>query len=430
MTNSLLIWTAYIFMLSFIAVSSKGGNPRTGEHYKKLSDDGAWCWFQDPRAVTVEGKHRRTYAQWMTSEGKLQVGYFDHDTGEIQVVTLKENWDIDDHNVGSFLVLPDKRLMVFYALHDKTGLFCRTASYPENINQWENEVIIDDSHHITYSHPVYLTEENRYYVFYRGPSWKPTFSTSSDGKIWSQPQILIEETGRESHDIRPYIKIVSDGKSTICFGFTDGHPRDENENSIYYLKYHKGRFYRVDGTMIGTIDHLPIEHKHTTLVYDGRETKVRAWVWDIALDKQGHPVIAYTRLPKETDHRYHYVRWTGKEWLDIEICPGGKWFPQTPREEKEPEPHYSGGMALDHSNPSILYLSRPIKGIFEIEKWSTSDKGNHWISDAITENSKTANVRPVVPRGNIGKKDHLLWMHGNYIHYTNYHTDIRIEPGK
>lgn len=31
--------------------------------------DGAWCWFQDPRAVYVKGEHERTYAQWMTEDG-------------------------------------------------------------------------------------------------------------------------------------------------------------------------------------------------------------------------------------------------------------------------------------------------------------------------------------------------------------------------
>ncbi len=53
--------------------------------FRILSNDGAWCWFQDPRAVYVEGRHKRTYAQWMTHDGKLQIGFYDHDTKTIEI---------------------------------------------------------------------------------------------------------------------------------------------------------------------------------------------------------------------------------------------------------------------------------------------------------------------------------------------------------
>ena len=407
-------------------ISEEKQQSRSVETFHTFSNDGAWCWFQDPRAVYVEGRYKRTYAQWMTHDGKLQIGFFDHDTKTIGIHTLKEKWDADDHNVGSFLVLPDRRLMVFYARHSKVGLFCRTASHPEDIGQWESEVTVSDAPRITYSHPVYLSEENKFYVFWRGPSWKPTFSTSTDGKKWSKPQILIEDSGRESVNIRPYIKIVSDGKASIHFAFTDGHPRNEPTNSVYYLKYADNRLFSANGHEVGHIDNLPIQHGQSDVVYEGKATGVRGWVWDIALDDMGNPVIAYTLLPRETDHRYAYARWTGKRWLDVELTSGGKWFPQTPEGENEREPHYSGGMCLDHSNPSCVYLSRQINGVFEIEKWLSLDKGKTWMSQPITKNSDSLNVRPVVPRGYSGEKDHVLWMSGHYIHYTNYGTAIRM----
>jgi hypothetical protein len=42
------------------------------------------------------------------------------------------------------------------------------------------------------------------------------------------------------------------------------------------------------------------------------------------------------------------------------------------------EPNYSGGIALDHSDPSRLALSRSINGVFEIEFWSTNNGGQSW----------------------------------------------------
>ena len=416
-----------VLVLAFwTAISSNGcdGQRRATEHI--FTEDGAWCWFQDPRAVYVKGKFERTYAQWVTRDGKLQIGAYDHGTGKTESFTLKENWDGDDHNVGAFIVLTDKRLMVFYARHNKQGIFCRTTSNPEDITLWENEVTISNTPRISYAHPVYLSTEKKFYLFWRGPSWKPTFATSMDGKLWSEPEILIQDKGREGTGIRPYTKITSDGKSTIHFAFTDGHPRNEAQNSVYYLRYDDGQFFKADGSLIGNINSLPLPHNKSDMVYNGKTTNVRAWVWDIAIDNQGNPVIAYTRLPDESDHRYCYARWNGRKWLDVEITPAGKWFPQTPEGKKEPEPHYSGGMAINQSNPSMLYVSREINGIFEIEKWSSPDKGQTWLSDPITKNSEHNNMRPVVPRGYAGSKDHVLWMFGAYEHYTKFRTGIKL----
>lgn len=388
--------------------------------------DGAWCWFQDPRAVFLNGPRPTTFACWMTSKGKLEIGAFDHSRKSVEIFTLKERWDADDHNTAAILVLPDRRLMVFYARHNKRGLYCRSTVRPAEITAWEDEVLILDAPRLTYSHPVFLKREGTYYVFFRGETWKPTFCTSKDGRVWSPPQVLVQDAGREARDIRPYLKVASDGESAIHFAFTDGHPRNEAHNSLYYLKYADGVFQGADGRRIAGIPELPISHRQTDCVYDGKRTGVRAWVWDIAIDAEGQACIAYTRLPAETDHRYHYARWVGDRWLDSEVAPGGRWFPQTPDSTQEPEPHYSGGMALAPQDPSVLYLSRQSADGFVIERWSTKDRGLTWTSRPAENARQGLNVRPVVPHGVSGSPDHVLWMNGRYIHFSNYHTGIRM----
>jgi len=393
---------------------------------QSLTQDGAWCWFQDPRAVYRKGDRERTYMQWITRDGRLQVGAYDHVTGHTEIHTVKQDWDRDDHNVGAFVVRPDGRLMVFYARHNGHGLFARTAAHPEDIRTWGDEVIVSDADRISYVHPVYLSDEDMYFAFWRGPSWKPTFATSTDGQSWSESQILIQEAGREDADIRPYLKVSTDGVSSIHFAFTDGHPRDEPHNSVYYLRYQQSRFTRADGAVIGALDSLPIRHSDSDLVYDASETSVRAWVWDLALDANGAPVIAYTRLPGERDHRYHYARWTGTLWEDYEISPAGRWFPETPVGTVEPEPHYSGGIDLHPSNPSIALLSRQRGNGFEIERWLTPDGGRTWEWQSITRSTEGLNVRPVVPESSRPGDYVVLWMAGPYVHYTDYSTGIRL----
>jgi hypothetical protein len=135
-------------------------------------------------------------------------------------------------------------------------------------------------------------------------------------------------------------------------------------------------------------------------------------------------VIAYTRLPSPVDHRYHYAHWDGKAWRDEEITPGGPWFPQTPSKGIEREPYYSGGIAIDRQNPSVVYPSRPVNGVFEIERWAVSEPGRRWSSSAITRGSKQHNVRPVVARGHDRSAATVFWMNGGYVHYTNFDTRI------
>jgi hypothetical protein len=73
-----------------------------------------------------------------------------------------------------------------------------------------------------------------------------------------------------------------------------------------------------------------------------------------------------------------------------------------------------------------VYLSRPTDGIFEIEKWVTSDGGANWSSEAITSGSKKNNVRPVVPRNHKPTGIELIWMHGDYVFYTKYDTALKM----
>lgn len=430
MTNIVQVFiTGISILISCFPHSLVASTEASESSITTLSNDGAWCWFQDPRSVYVEGKQKNIFAGWVTHDGRLQVGSYDLESQKITTVTIKENWDADDHNTCSFLVLPDNKIMIFYAQHNQKGLFCRTTSASENIMEWEEEITITDSPRVTYSHPVYLQDEKRYYVFWRGESWKPTFSMSEDGKSWSPPEILIQEDKRAARNIRPYIKISTDGKSSIHFAFTDGHPRVEPTNSVYYLKYEHGIFSHADGTIAGFYGRLPIAPSKSDCIYNGRKTNIRAWIWDIALNDSGYPVIAYTRLPSETDHRYHYACWTGKEWLDTEITSGGKWFPQTPADQLETEPHYSGGMALDPVSPNRIYLSLPVDGVFEIEQWTTMDAGRHWSARKITAHSPSLNVRPVVPRFCPSNRSIVLWMSGSYIHYTDFKTKIKLYTG-
>lgn len=404
--------------------------------FPSFTEDGGWCWFSDPRAISRDGK---TFTGWVTSDGSIQAAELNHKSGEISTFTLHEKFERDDHDAPSFLFLPDGRLMAFYSKHignPNPNLFARVTTRPGSIAAWESEVALplqdDSGGHagITYSNPFMLADEhNAIYLFWRGLSYKPTMSKSLDGgKTWSPAQPVFSRAGLPEGN-RPYAKYASNGKNRIHFLFTDGHPRVEPSNNVYYVCYRAGAFYKADGTRICGVNELPIRPEQADLVYDATKTGARAWIWGIAADAQDRPVIGYTRLPTETDHRYHYARWDGGQWLDRELCAGGGWFPQTPPGTREREPHYSSGLALDPSDPSIVYLTRPVNGVRELEKWTTRDGGQTWKTEAITSGSKHDNVRPYVIMNHAADGPTVLWenVSGHYTHYTDYQCSIKMD---
>jgi hypothetical protein len=431
------VLTAVLFVPCLTMPVCAGTVAQPGEAFANFSDDGGWCWFSDPRAVMRDGK---TYTGWVTENGSIQTAVLDHRSGRITTVNLHSQYERDDHDAPSFLFLPDGQLMAFYSKHGGPDMNARVTMRPGDFNDWQLERILDISaiprprKTITYSNPVLLSKEtNAIYLFWRGDTWKPTFSKSMDGgRTWTPGHIVTARPGA-GNDNRPYVKVASNGRDRIHIVFTDGHPRNEARNSIYYACYHDGAFFKADGTRIAGMDQLPFSPEQADCLYDAKKSGIRAWVYDIAADKHNRPVIVYTRLPEETDHRYHYARWTGKQWLDKELCAGGRWFPQTRPGAVESEPHYSSGLALDPADPSVVYLSRPVDGVREIEKWVTRDGGATWKSSAITAHSKFDNVRPVVVRNAAPNGPTLLWLNlsGRYRHYTDYRTSVKMDrPAK
>lgn len=266
------------------------------------------------------------------------------------------------------------------------------------------------------------------FVFGRWIGFKPNMMISSDnGKTWDEQYVVISSEPFDPNN-RPYVKYYSDGKSKIHLVFTDGHPEVEPQNSVYYCYYENGAFWRADGTQICNLEQLPFSPEEASLVYKPSANSGRAWIADIVV-KNDIPYILYSRHPEKTDHRYQYAHFNKNEntWEDFEICKAGKWFPQTQPGKTERESYYMGNLTLHPENTNVVYLSRQVNGIFEIEKHETGDGGANWAVTPVTQNSVYDNVRPYIPR-NIPKnaKPVVLWMENKkYIHYTDYDASIK-----
>ena len=403
----------------------------SSENYQSVTFNGIWSWFSDPRAVYYEGKHKRTYIGWIDNYGDVHIGYYDHDTQQVASQVIYDNLEIDDHDNPTILFDDEGKLLVFFNTHlqDERPLFMIRSLASESIEQWSpvQELFLNDDETYrkarilrhTYTNPVRLSEEDgAIYLFWRGVDLKPSYAVSKDnGETWSPGKILFQP--EENYDLkRPYTKVYADGVSKIHFVFTDGHPNEGNTNALYYMYYEKGAFYKADGTKIKEVSELPLKQQELDVIYTS-ET-IRLWNWDIAQDANGNPIVTYAVFPKDDEHVYCYATFTNNGWKNYALIDGGGWFPKTRANTKEAAPHYSGGIVIDHEDPNTVYLSVKRDSVFEIEQWTTQNKGKSWNVRSITKGSTKDNVRPFAVRGaQKGNPLQVVWLQNtNYVYYA------------
>jgi BNR repeat-containing family member len=378
---------------------------------------GSWSWFADPRAVNLDRPDGESVAGWIDPTGKITIAALDPGCGVEHRFVVGHLFH-DDHGDPAILVEPDQRLTVFWSGHDGGTMDYRTTLRPGDISAWGPVRRIRSRLRgglgFTYPEPVLLADErDTLYLFWRGPDWSADYATRSLDGRWSPARKVIRNPGQ-----RPYVKVASDGNHTIALAFTNGHPR-ELTTSIYYAAYRGGWLWHADGRRIARLGRGPIRPRRGDLVYDAAKSHVSGWVWDVALDARHRPVIVYATFPSIRHHAYWYADWNGRRWLShFMTFAGPSISPGTI------ESDYSGGIALDHADPSNVYLSREVHGSFQIEHWVTASGGDSWRHSVVVRGHGVDNLRPVVPRGTAGGAPSLLWLRGRYGTYTRYRTSI------
>ena len=418
--------------------STTTGKETADKEIVLLSENSGWCWFQDERAIIDQDKLLFT---GVTSDGAITVSRYDLETGKRQTEVMNDDtFETDDHNTGVLLLRPDGRYLTVYAGHgDEPRMRYRISSNPGNISLWGPERTVETGGNTTYSNVYRLAETNTTYNFHRGIENNPNYMISDDdGSTWRYGGQLFAHRGR------PYLRYTSNDTDRIHFITTEEHPRHYN-NSIYHGYIDEGYVYKSGGKLLGrlsTDENPDLRPQDFTRVFDGNSETRRdvAWTSDIELDEYGFPYIAFsvtkdpielgeTQNTKEggSDHRYHYARWNGEQWLEYEIAyAGSRLYPG--------ENEYTGLITLHPDDPNIVYIStnvdpkmgKPLKtdgtDYHEIFKGTTTDKGASWEWVAITEDSQADNIRPMVVSNE--EYEVVLWLIGRYTTYKDY--DLKV----
>ena len=430
-----LILTLIFFVSSAYSQTRDWNIPPYAEDYAFITNDGAWCWFSDPRAIYVDNK---MFGGFVDKEGSIWAFCYDPATQHRQQYKLSDKFNYDDHANPSIMELPDKRLVIYFSAHGGTvnsPIYYAISKNPADISSWEDLQSIDPKMSgdlgVCYTNAAMLSEEaDRTYLFFRGRNFKPTCIYSDDMKTWSDPVSIVVNDSLYGESGRPYMKVTTNHKNKIFFAFTDAHPRDRATNSIYFMMYKDGKLCKADGSVIsGKLG--PVMPSQTDKVYDATKTFDKAWIWDVAFDEKENPVLVYARFSHARSiHSYWYAKWDGKKWNNIKITDAALCFMRNDYNNKnylETEENYSGGVYLDHENPSIVYTSRPINNVFEIEKWTLTGNENIWKSEAVTKDSERDNIRPFVVRNHSGNLPDVLWVYNyKYPGFRSYESAIRV----
>ena len=417
-----------------------------------IATDGAWTWFNDPRALFHNGTLYVGYVRNGDSHSTLTA--FNPQTGVVTSLWSSSWTERDDHDNPGLCRLLDGRLLAIYARHGSASSFSYRLSLTTNPvapADWGAELTFTNTTaNITYSNPYQLSSEpGRIFDFMRNLNFNPTYTISTNGGTnWAAAHLLIK-TGTGS--TRPYVKYASDGTSRIEFLYTDAHPDEVVSNSLYHAYYQAGGLYMTDGTFLTNLTDAPLLHdsgQRGSVIYqysglpsaDYNEhiPNARSWCAEITYQGNGDPAcVFWTQLPNVTgtnwfDDRiyYYYARWTGTNWQKRFIAQGGRPLYDT-------QVRYAGGIALDPEDANTIYLSTdavnpfdvstltnvPLAAHFEIFKGVTTDGGLNFTWSQVTSNSTVDNLRPYVPRNRRGVPV-VLWFRGTYTAYTAFNTSV------
>lgn len=402
----------------------------------ELIRDGAWCWFQDERAVVDTIKEKLIVGSSNKSAG-VDVAIYNLKTKILEGKKTVGKLDSpDDHNSPGLLVGPDGRYVAMWAHHyDKY----KTHYSIHNGTDWSAEKTYDwnqipggTNYTIAYSNVYYLSSLKRMFVFARANERAPNFLYSDDnGNTWKFGGQLT--TNGSSTYNKGYYKYWSNGVDRIDMVFTEQHPRDTT-TSIYHGYIKGNKTYSTDGKVVDEDIYertkIPTFKDFTKVFADSTKVNgifmTRCWQSDLMRYDDGTIAILFEARANESiqDHRNFYARFDGTSWKTTYIGKaGGPMYAD--------EQDYTGLGALSPDHPNRIYLSSPYNPgndastpkKREIWRGLTTDNGATWKWEAVTSNSTVDNFRPIVPKWKPGKEA-LLWFRGTYQTAQIYTTDV------
>ena len=429
-----------------------------------FNDNGAWCWYQDERAV-VDSANGRLIVGSVASgsgvggsprNGAIEAVIYEIGTGARSRWVLSTRFGCDDHNAPAFLVRPDGKYLAIYAGHNN-DMFNYYRIYDGAVWQaelgfdWNAEIPGGCVNTVSYSNPHFLAAENRTYNFARCDDYRsPHFMVSTNyGDSWAFGGQLVTAVTNVGYN-SGYFRYSCDGVDRIDFICTEAHPRDVL-TSIYHGYISNGMSFRTDGSVVDTniFDQVcPVAADFQLVFSNGTVlppgmTNYRCWNSDVQRYPDGTiACIIHARINQfasggypdtvDPNHSFFYCRYDGTNWRATYLCQAGYKLYSA-------EADYVGLGCLDPSDPNTIYISTrydpravvpgvtdtnpPYSAFREIWKGVTTNNGLSFTWTQITMDSVRDNCRPHMPVWDANNKV-LLWWRGTYNSAQSYDAAV------
>lgn len=408
---------------------------------------GAWCWFQGPRASFGPGG-----LLWMgasvaktgtSADGAVKVLAYDVPGSSLVVDRTLVTARQDDHTSPSVLAVGSE-VQVSWALHqnvDYLDIATMSAGGSFSSQRIRRPGAVKAPARGTSYCSVHVVDGQRW-LLYRGEQFSWNLLTSPDGRTWTARGLVVAPGTAGD---RPYLQAASDGKR-LHLVLTDGNPTEFRGTSAYAGTIETDlTIRRFGGTSIGSVGAAAPKPKAFTRLAVGVRGSSEAldtdmWLSDLCV-VDGRPTgILVRRDPWPSGsqavgayrHRYYWIRQRSTGWLVEPLCLGGG-------EICASQPDYAALVAQDPSEPKRVVAAtnvHPVTGTplvsdadgkvhFELFEGFRVGEGQ-WSWTAITEHSSEDNVRPVIAAGGAHKA--LAWMRGRYWSWTDADTRIVVRP--
>lgn len=421
----------------------------------QFNDNGAWCWYQDERAL-VDTKANKLIIGSVASGGKrdgwVEAVIYDLATKKSTLTTISKSIaaNIDDHNSLAFVIRPDGKYVAMYSTH---RVDCITRASIFDGTQWGAEYKFDwtplgcpwpgaNTNLVTYNNLWYLGSS--LYDGVRSVGADNAFlSSSDDGATLSYYGRLMDTV--QTGYVAGYYKYWGNNTDRIDFVGTEAHPRDD-DNSLWHGYIQDGKVHNSKGDVIDSSlkdmnstttnskdisAYTPVFKTGSTV---GGVKLCRMWDHDIVRYADGSIAIlgqgradtcGSTPTGSDPDKRMIYSRWDGTSWKTTYLVHGGPKLYQTSSDDEQ---DYIGLGALVPDDPTTIYISTTYDPTtdttkagakHEIWRGTTCDNGATFKWTPVTANSTKDNLRPIVPKWDASHTA-LLWLQGTYSSAQSY----------
>jgi len=349
--------------------------PQKDEYVYKYSGGlGLYCVKHRPFAIYSPEANKTFFCYGGTdAEGKTllhMVSYYDHTAKTFPRPRILLDKKTDDaHDNPVLQIDPQGYIWIFSASHGTARpSYISVSKKPYSIEAFHCVAVTNFS----YPQPHWVPGEGFLFLHTRYASGHRRLfqATSTDGRQWSEPQMLAYiEMG--------HYQISEQCGKRVCTAF-NFHPKPVGLNArtnLYYMETDDfGKTWR---NAAGKQLKLPLEKPdNEALVHDYRAQGLLVYLKDLVFDADGRPIILYMTSkgyesgPKNDPRTWCTARWTGQSWEirgsirsdnnydagSLYIEASGQWKLIAPT-EPGPQSYNTGG---------------------EIAVWVSSDQGATW----------------------------------------------------